>query len=409
MVKIRQELPSQAVDDLECRILHQISPLISCLKPCSSIALAVGSRGIPQIARVVNVLVKYLVDNGHRPFIVPAMGSHGGATAEGQTEILRGYGISEEQVGAPVRSSMEVVRLDGRDKEFAVYMDKLAYESDGVILVNRIKPHTDFHGMYESGLVKMSVVGLGKHAAALEIHRFGVFGLKQLLPQMAGIVLASGKIIGGVALLENAVGGLADVVAMQTHEILSKEPVLLERARLLMPSLPLEEADVLIVDALGKDISGTGMDPNIIGRIRIRGEEEPVSPVLKSIVVTDLSDASHGNALGIGLADVITRRLYEKISFADMYENAFTSTFLERVKVPLVAPNDREALKYAVRSCGGKSVSDLKVMRIRDTLHLQDAYLSLNALNEYEKKAGKVEILKRNETLFSEEGNLLPF
>lgn len=407
MLKIRQKLSSYSAGSPHNLIQKQKSVFQSRMKPGMSVALAVGSRGIPFIAEVVRSLVQCIKEQGAEPFIVPAMGSHGGATAGGQAEILQSYGITENEVGAPVRSSMEVVQLDSEGLDCAVYMDRLAYESDGVILVNRIKPHTDFHGRYESGLVKMSAIGLGKHAAALEIHKRGVYGLRSLMPEAARVIMYSGKILSGVALLENAVGGCADLEIIPAEEIMSREPLLLERARELMPRLPLDKLDLLIVDRLGKDISGTGLDPNVIGRSRILGEPEPSLPFIKSILITDLTEASHGNALGIGLADIITKRLFEKIDYKAMYENAYTSTFLERVKIPLVAESDRDALKYAVRMCGA-DMGELSVMRIRDSLHLEDLYVSARA---YEELAGRddIELLEECGRMFDENGCLRPF
>ncbi|MFP4242907.1 MAG: DUF2088 domain-containing protein [Chitinispirillaceae bacterium] len=408
MFKIRQKLSSVSAGSPGDLLISKIPVLLDRIQSGMSVALAVGSRGIPFLPEVVRSLAVCLKDKGAHPFIVPAMGSHGGATAQGQKEILASYGITESEIGAPVCSSMEVVRLDEGELECAVYMDKLAFKSDGVIVVNRVKPHTDYHGSYESGLVKMSVIGLGKHAAALEIHKKGVYGLRNLILVAAEKVFASGKILGGVALLENGVGGCADLEVLPVENIMSDEPSLLERARHLMPRLPLDELDVLVVDRLGKDISGTGLDPNIIGRTRILGESEPSSPFIKSIIITDLTSASHGNALGIGLADIITRKLFEKIDYGAMYENAYTSTFLERVKVPLVAATDRDAFRYALRMCGSDQ-KELSVMRIRDTLHLNDVYVSASVYEKIASKGEDIGVLAEVSDAFDAEGNLYPF
>ena len=265
------------------------------------------------------------------------MGSHGGATAEGQREILASYEITEAAIGCPVRASMEVVELDNGGLELPLFMDRYAFESDGVILINRIKPHTAFHGEYESGLIKMSVIGLGNKRLASELHRFGVYGLKTLMPLAGRQILLTGKILLGIGIVENAYDETAIIEALTPLEILAREPELLNSAKQMMPYLPLKDIDVLVVDRLGKDISGSGMDPNIIGRMKIEGTPEPESPRIKAIVVTDLTDASHGNACGIGLADVTTRRLVDKVNWDVTYANGVTSGFYSHVALPIVA------------------------------------------------------------------------
>ncbi len=233
-----------------------------------------------------------------------------------------------------------------------VFMDKNAYESDGVILINRIKPHTDYHAKYESGLVKMAVIGLGNEKQASAIHSYGVYGLSTLIPLTAKQIFSTGKILGGIALVENAYDDTMLVNVLKTDDFFEQEPVLLDIARKNMPALPVNDIDVLIIDQMGKDISGVGIDTNIIGRTKIVGQEEPENPNIKAIMVLDLTDHSHGNAIGIGLSDVITKKLYDKIDFSATYSNAVTSSFLERAKIPIVADNDKEAFEIALRSCG---------------------------------------------------------
>ncbi len=290
-----------------------------------NIAIAVGSRGIANIAAIVRQTVRSLRDFGLSPFITPAMGSHGGATAEGQRALLASYRITEAEMGCPIHSSMEVVELNSEGLPHSLSMDRHAFEADGIVLINRIKPHTDFHGRYESGLLKMAVIGLGKERQASAIHSFGVHGLRDLVPKAAARVLDLGKIVAGIAIVENAYDETALIEVIPANQILSREPPLLEQARKNMPRLPVEEIDVLIVDELGKNISGSGMDTNIVGRIRISGEPEPESPKIRSILVDDLTDESHGNATGLGLADVITRRFFKKIDFPVTYRNIITS------------------------------------------------------------------------------------
>jgi hypothetical protein len=336
------------------------------------------------------------------------MGSHGGATAEGQSGLLEEYGITEKTIGVPVRSTMEVVYLDQGASGCPVYMDKLAYESDGIILINRIKPHTDFHAKYESGLVKMAVIGLGKEKQASAVHGFGVFGLTTLIPELAKIIFSTGKILGGIALVEDAHDETMLVKALKTGEILEEEPGLLETARQNMPSLPVNDLEVLIIDQIGKDISGVGIDPNIIGRIRIMGQAEPLVPSIKSIVLLELTPNSLGNAIGIGLSDVITKRLFDRIDYHSTYKNAITSGFLERAKVPVVAQNDREAYEIALRSCGFIEKGKERIIRITNTLHLDEFYVSKAILDDIKESPG-LEILKKDVAMFTTANNFCHF
>ncbi len=352
------------------------------IKAGQSICVAVGSRGISAIDQITKAVVDFVKERGAHPFIIPAMGSHGGATAEGQKEVLEGFGITEKSMGVPIDASMEVDELPAGGEKCRIFISRVANNSDGIIMINRIKPHTDYHGSYESGLVKMCVIGLGKHAQALEIHRFGVWGLKELLPGAAARIFATGKVLAGVAIVENAVDCPMHIEAIPGNEILAREPELLKTARENMASLPFDNIDVLIVDYIGKDFSGTGLDTNVIGRMRIRGEPEPLRPSIRAIVVRDVSERSHGNALGIGLADVITRRLFEKIDFHKMYENAVTSTFFERVKIPMIAENDAEAVSLAMRYSGIIDEGGERVVRIKNTLELHEMYLSTTLLKE---------------------------
>ena len=406
LIPIRQKFPDDRVDDPAEAVTQHLGELDVPIAPDSRVAIAVGSRGIDSLAVIVRAAVSHVKQRGGVPFVVPAMGSHGGATAEGQREVLRGYGITEQSVGAPIHSSMDVAELPSGDLPIGVFMDRRAWESDGVILINRIKPHTDYHGPYESGLVKMAVIGLGKHRQALDIHRFGVHGLRDLIPQCAKVILESEKILCGIGIVENAHDKACLIEALPGDQVLTREPALLEQARQRMPSLPMEDIDVLVIDRMGKDISGCGVDPNIIGRIRIQGEQEPDSPRIKSIVVTDLTDASHGNALGTGLADVITRRLYEKIDLDVTYENAYTSSFLERAKLPVIAPTAAQALDFALRSCGAIPAGEERIIWIRDTLHLCELYVSAIVLREVS-PSPEIETAGEPVAMFDSEGGLV--
>jgi len=407
-IKIQQTFPRPRLLEIESAVTQEIAPLAGMLRPNARIAITVGSRGIADITRVVKTVVDLAKRQGALPFIIPAMGSHGGGTAEGQTEILASYGITEATMGAPVRATMEVVDLTPPGAPCPVFMDRYAYDSDGVILINRVKPHTDFHGSHESGLVKMSVIGLGKHRQALAIHTRGVYGLRELIPVTARTILASGKVLFGVAIVENAYDETMAIKAWHASEIMAREPELLALARANMPSLPVDELDVLIIDQMGKNISGAGIDPNIIGRNRIRGEAEPEAPRIKTLVVTDLTEASHGNAVGIGLADVATQRLFNKIDFRATNENTVTSSFLDRGKLPVIAESDAQAYAWALRGCNLREPEAARVIRVRDTLHLAELYVSASVYQELRDRPG-IETLKPLAAVFAESGELTRF
>lgn len=370
MFKVQQRFRAEKLGDVAVALRSELTSSGVVLKRGSRIAIAVGSRGITNLPLIVGEIVAWVRARGGEPFIVPAMGSHGGATAEGQRKILESYGIA----AAPIVSSMEVARL-GLD----AFMDREAFQSDGVILINRIKPHTSFQGVHESGLMKMIAIGLAKDAGARAIHRFGVEGLRELMPRVARTILASGKILLGIAIVENAYDETMVVRAIPAARIPDEEPALLQLARRNMPSLPVTELDVLVVDQIGKDISGTGMDTSVIGRLRIAGQPEPTSPRIKRIVVRDLSAGSGGSAYGIGLADVTTRRLADKTDWQVTNANVQASGFTERGKLPHVAETDEAALEFALR---GLAPDMARIVRIRNTLHLETMLVAESVLEE---------------------------
>jgi hypothetical protein len=406
--RVRQRFPRERIAEIEEATVEALTALRGVIKSGASIAIAAGSRGIANIARIVKTAADFVRDAGAKPFIVPAMGSHGGATAEGQATLLASYGIIEQAMGCPVRATMEVVELPNDGLKTKLFMDRFVWESDGVIVVNRIKPHTDFHGDFESGLAKMMVIGLGKERQAFEMHGFGVHGLRDLVPQAAKRLLTMGKILAGIGIVENAYDETAIIEAIPAANIWTREPQLLALAKQNMPRLPVEDLDVLIVDRFGKNISGTGMDTNIIGRTHIVGEPEPASPRIKMIVVTDLTEESHGNATGMGFADIITRRLYRKIDFPVTYKNVVTAGFPDRAKLPMVMETDREALELALRGAGCRDISRTRVARIRDTLHLDDLFVSDAVLDEVRRKPN-VEVADGRSEACDAAGVLRPF
>ena len=382
LTKIRRHFPDNSLKDIKKTCREELLKFKGIIKEKSTIAIGVGSRGVDNIQLITREVVDFVKSQNASPIIIPAMGSHGGATAEGQIEILNSYGITESNMGAPIRSSMEVVELPNKGVPSPAYMDKNAFNSDGVILINKVKPHTDFHSTYESGLVKMSVIGLGKELGAASIHHYGVYGLTDLIPQVAKVIFDTGKILGGIALIENANDKTMLIQAIEGEKIMSLEPNLLDISRANMPSIPINKLDVLLIDRMGKNLSGAGIDTNIIGRIRIFGQPEPEYPDIRSIVVSDLTEESHGNAIGIGLADVITRKLFDKINFDVTNKNVATSSFLERGKIPIVAENDQAALLLALRNCGLVKEGAERIIRIRDTLHLDELYVSDVLVND---------------------------
>jgi hypothetical protein len=409
LIRARQRFARPVLADVEGEVRRRVTAAAPAIRPGARIAVAAGSRGIANLPLILRATVESVRALGGEPFVVPAMGSHGGGTAEGQREVLAGLGVTEASVGCAVRSCMEVAELPAPPgAEFRLFMDRLAAESDGVIVVNRVKPHTDFHDRYESGLVKMAVIGLGKREQALEMHRHGVRGLVELLPRAGAHLLATGRVILGVAIVENAYDETMAVEALGPAEILAREPALLELARAHMPRLPTDELDLLIVDRMGKEISGTGMDTNILGRIGIVGQPDPPRPRISMVVVTDLTEATHGNATGMGLADLTTRRMFEKIDFESTNTNVATSGFLGRAKVPMVARNAREAVEWALRACGPGAVGRKRVARIRDTLHLEDLCVSPAVAAELAGR-GEVEVVGDPVGLFDEGGELRPF
>jgi len=411
VVKIRQKFPRPRVENVEAALREQLGQeeVSSTIKPGMSVALTAGSRGIAQIDGIIRSLVEILKEMEAEPFIVPAMGSHGGATPEGQVEILESLGITEELCGAPIRSSMEVVELGETGRGVPVYMDRIASEADGVVLVNRIKAHTDFRSNIESGLMKMAAIGLGKHEQALALHGYGVEGIRDFMVEVGDEVLESGHILFGVATVENAYDEPAILEAIPTEEIHEREAELLAEYMDMMPALPVSDIDVLYVDSLGKNYSGTGMDTNVIGRFRILGVDEPGTPAIKYIVVGDVSEESHGNALGVGLADLTTTRLAERIERKAMNANVVTSTFVERAKVPMVLASDEEALRTAIRCNWGVPPEETRFARIQNTLHLEYLYVSESMVDEAIANA-ETEVVGDPEDLrFDPEGHLEAF
>ena len=355
------------------------SGLLDGLRPGSRVAVASGSRGVANIPVIVKAVVDAFRERGFDPFVIPAMGSHGGGTAEGQIEVLASLGVTEDAVGAPVRATMEVQEVGQIPGGPKLYQDTISAGADYTFLINRVKPHTDFHGPVESGLTKMAVIGLGKRFGASEMHEWGAAGFERFLTTAARLYEAHSNVIGGLTLVENAYDE-TDLIRALAISVMGREGEmdLLETARRKMGSLPFADIDVLVVRELGKNISGTGMDTNVIGRLMIPREKEfPCDANIAALAVLDLTAETHGNASGIGLANITTRRAMEKIDWFVTYTNALTSgTFgMQRVSLPMVMPDDHMAIQAAVRGCGRRPEA-ARIVMIENTLRTDRLWIS---------------------------------
>ncbi len=382
LIPVRQHLWSKRVQDIEGTVsgLVRRSTLAARIRPGTRVAIAVGSRGVANIAQIAAAVVQSVRVLGGDPFIVPAMGSHGGGTAAGQIEILAGLGVTEKRVGAPIVSSMDVATIGGTDDGMPVYFDRNAFGADAVIVINRVKKHTDITAPFESGLFKMMAIGLGKKAQADLIHAYGAPGLRKYIPEVARVMLAKAPIALGIATIENGLEETAEVHAFEPSEIEQRERQLLSRNKRLLPRLPFDAIDILIVDRMGKEISGTGMDTNVLGRVMIAGERELKRPRIQHVIVLDLTPASHGNAIGIGLADITTDALVAKIDREVTYINGITSGFFDRAKIPITVKSDREALHVALSRLSPERRARPAIARIHDTLHLAEFLVSASLL-----------------------------
>ena len=408
MAECRWDFPCPSLSDPEAELKAQLdkSSLARAIKPGSRIAITAGSRGISRIDTILTRICEEVKKLHAHPVVVSAMGSHGGATEEGQREILKGYGITPERVGAPVLCSVNAVEVGKTADGIPVFVDDEAFRSDGIIVVNRVKSHTSFQGATESGILKMLVVGLGKDKGAQHIHKLGTLGLKTGIPQAARLIMSRVPVLLGIGIIENAQGDIAAIEALEPPEIELGEARLLQRAKQLMPVIPFKKIDVLVVQEMGKDVSGTGLDTNVIGRRMIAGEREPELPGISRVVVLDLSDNSQGNATGIGLADIITQRLYNKINFEKTLLNIISSTFIERAKIPLTMPTDKSAIQMGLMTCWVAEPLAARVMMIKNTRCLQKFFISNSLLPEAQKNSGLECSQLFSSFLFNKDGDL---
>jgi hypothetical protein len=410
LATIRQTVPTAPLADVAQAVRDELVriDLRARIEPGARIAVGAGSRGITDYALIVGTVVRELQALGAEPFIFPAMGSHGGATAEGQRGVLAEWGITPERMGCAVHSSMDVVQIGATPTSIAVFCDASAFNSDGIVLVNRVKIHTDFHGPTESGLTKMMAIGLGKRQGAELIHAHGTRGLREEIPRVAAVQLARSPILCGVAIVEDGAHHVSLIKALPAQAIPQEEPAILERARQLMARLPIDACDFLIVDQIGKEISGGGMDGNIIGRMFIEGELEPESPRVGMLLARRLSRATHGNACGIGYADLITQQLFDAMDEEITRINIATSGFPLRGRIPPIFANDRAAIDHALLALSERtSDAGPTVLRIRDTLSLEELQASANLLPELLARPGIELVAEAKEMQFDREGALL--
>ena len=397
MLNVRQKFDSAQIDDAAARIteiMHE-EKIASLVYPGQKVAVAVGSRMIDRIGIVVKQVILELKALGAEPFIVTAMGSHGGGTPEGCRQILEDFGITEETVGVPIKADMDVVLLGQISGGIDVYTDKNSYEADMTVLINRIKPHTEFTGSVESGICKLSTIGLGRHKGCTSLHKGNTLNFNTIIPEAAHMVFDKSNIGFAIGILENSFDKIRMLEGMTAEEVFEREPELLKIAKASMPSIGIPEIDILVIEEIGKDISGFGMDPNIVGLIGPKADEPTVPRIGKTIVVR-LSEKSHGNACGIGLADLTTREVYDNIDFESTYANSFAcdgSFGYWTEYIPIVMNDEREAIAGALKMLNIKDTENARIVRIKNTLKLSEIQVS-ESLKEYvESKPERFEII----------------
>ena len=407
VIRVRQKFARPRITDVAAELTDklQIKQVLAKIRPGQTVAITIGSRGITDMPLIIKLLVTAIRERGGEPFMVPAMGSHGGATAEGQRQMMLGMGYTEEYIGCPIQSDMEPVQLGLSANGFPVYFDKNAYAADWTIVANRIKPHTSFRGPIESGLQKMIVIGLGKQKGADICHELGFGEMAANIPAMAAVSLAKANILCGIAVLENPFHETCRLEVLTTREIPELEPELQQASQACCPRLHFDKLDAVIIDEIGKNISGTGFDTNVIGRYHtafISG-----GPQVKSLAILDITDVSHGNANGLGIADYTTRRAYEKMSFEQTYPNALTSTVPLSVKIPMVLKNDRQVIQACIKTANRLDRENVTLLRLKNTNHLEELETTLS-LEGYIRAHPDLEIISDPyDWTFSAQGYLL--
>jgi len=375
-IPVRQTFHDNCIEDIPAAVISALnqSGLVDNLPVFKEVAIGVGSRGVANLAALVASTVTWFRSNGCKPFVIPCMGSHGGASGPGQVKVLADLGVTEETVGCEIRASMDVVEAGRLANGLPVYMDRIAWEADGVFIINRIKTHTSFSGIHESGLVKMLTIGLGKQKGADAAHSRGFFEFPVIIPAMATMLLErKPTILGGLGVVENALEKTCLVEAIAAKDMVSRDAELLAYSKTLLPALPLDQIDLLIIDQMGKNISGAGMDPNITGRHLSPAKSG--GPAVTRLVTLGLTEESKGNATGMGNADIIPRSMAESINFDYTYANVITSTSLGFVRMPMVLETEEDVVRCGVKTCS-TPIDKIRAIRIKDTLHLDKLLIS---------------------------------
>ena len=405
MVKIKQHFPTSCVMQVEKTLQTQLGKpeIADKIKSGMKIAVAVGSRGLADLPTLVRTTISAIKLRGAVPFIVPAMGSHGGATAEGQIEVLANLGVTEESAGCPIHSSMEVDEIGRLANGLPVYIDKYAYAADGIVVINRIKPHTAFRGPSESGLVKMLTIGLGKQKGAASCHAYSFKYMAENIVAMAQVILAKAPILFGIGTVENAYDQIAKIVAVPAEQFIAVDQQLQLEAKAGMARILFNQIDVLLIDQIGKNISGDGMDPNITGRYPT--PYATGGPSVNKIAVLDLTEQTHGNANGMGTADFTTRRLVDKTDFKATYANGLTSTVMVPTHTPTVLDNDYDVVRAAVKTSNALDLRKVRIVHILDTLHLGEIEISEAMLEEAQINPNIMILGKPTDMVFDSKGN----
>lgn len=406
VVKVRQAFDRPRLDDPAGDLMAAITArgVLDAVRPAMKVAIAVGSRGISNEVLFVKRTVAALKARGAEPFLVPAMGSHAGATGEGQRRMLEGMGFGQECIGAPIRSSMETVRIGTSENGLPVHIDRNAHEADAIVIINRIKPHVAFRGKYESGLMKMITIGLGKQKQADICHNLGMGNMVVNIPAVARVTIAKENILFAVGILENAYHETCRIEVLRKEEIEAAEPALQEESKRLSARLHFDAMDVVVIDDIGKNISGTGFDTNVIGRYHTPYCSG--GPQIARLVILNITEQSHGNGNGLGLADFTTRRVFDKFSFENTYPNALTTTVPLSVKIPMVLGSDSLAIRAAIRTSNVVDKEKVRLVRIKDTNSLDRIEVSEGMLAEVRQSAYMQIEGEPYAPAFDEHGNL---
>ena len=409
MLHIRQLYDRQKIDDIPSHIKKILSALPKTDLCGKRICITAGSRGIPHMAQLYRSVCSFLKEKGAHPFLVPAIGSHGGATDEGQKEMLAQYGLTEESVGAPILSNMDVVEYGRLSNGSPLYCDKNAAFADGIIIMHKVKPHTDFRAEHESGLAKMIAIGIAKHKGATEFHRLGFEHFAARLPEAAEIFIKTFNVVWAIGIVQNAYDEICTIEAAPGHKLLDLDKALLIQAKQRIAQFKFKQVDVLIIDQIGKEISGFGADPNVIGRTN--GIQKDFSDILKmdKLFIAGLTETTHHNGAGIASADITTRRCLNDIEWSSTWTNIITSSRIRGAAIPMYMNNDRDAIRLAIRTCTGIDARNVRMARIRNTMDLNDILVSPSLYAELKSRKDVELISGMQDMKFDADGFMLPF